>query len=146
MVEKRTGREYAAKIIDLSTENTSDAQAADLRTAARREIALLLKLQGHPNISTVFSLSISLLLLRISNIHFAFLLITVELHEVFETSTFIFLVFEICKRGELFDYLTQYVRLSERRTRDFMRQLFDALSYIHERQCVHRDVKPGSRF
>lgn len=68
----------------------------------------------------------------------------VELHEVFETSTFIFLVFEICKRGELFDYLTQYVRLSERRTRDFMRQLFDALNYIHERQCVHRDVKPGS--
>lgn len=53
VVEKRTGREFAAKIIDLSTENNSDAQAADLRTAAKREVALLLKLQGHPNISMV---------------------------------------------------------------------------------------------
>ena len=70
MVEKRTGREYAAKIIDLSIENNSDAQAADLRTAARREIALLLKLQGHSNISTVFQLIIIIII--VANFKYSF--------------------------------------------------------------------------
>lgn len=43
--------------------------------------------------------------------------VAVQLHDVFESSTFIFLVFELCKNGELFDYLTSVVTLSEKKTR-----------------------------
>lgn len=43
--------------------------------------------------------------------------VAVHLHDVFESSTFIFLVFELCKNGELFDYLTSVVTLSEKKTR-----------------------------
>ncbi|CAE1322985.1 PHKG [Acanthosepion pharaonis] len=66
----------------------------------------------------------------------------INLHDVFETSTFIFLVFELCKKGELFDYLTQVVTLSEKRTRIIMRQLLEAVKFIHEKNIVHRDLKP----
>ena len=48
---------------------------------------------------------------------FLFSLFTVELHNVFESETFIFLVFELCRNGELFDHLTNVVALSEKKTR-----------------------------
>lgn len=45
----------------------------------------------------------------------------VELQDVFESDAFIFLVFELCRNGELFDYLTSVVTLSEKKTRYIMR-------------------------
>jgi len=64
------------------------------------------------------------------------------LHDVFESETFIFLVFELCRNGELFDYLTNVVTLSEKKTRYIMRQLFEALQHVHRQGVVHRDIKP----
>lgn len=66
----------------------------------------------------------------------------VELQDVFESTTFIFLVFELCKNGELFDYLTTVVTLSEKKTRYIMRQVLEGLEHIHSRNVVHRDLKP----
>lgn len=66
----------------------------------------------------------------------------VELHDVFESSTFIFLIFEICKNGELFDYLTSVVTLSEKKTRYIMRQVFEGVQHVHNQGIVHRDLKP----
>lgn len=71
-----------------------------------------------------------------------FILISVELQDVFESSTFIFLVFELCKNGELFDYLTSVVTLSEKKTRYIMRQVLEGVLHIHSRGVVHRDLKP----
>jgi phosphorylase kinase gamma subunit len=56
--------------------------------------------------------------LRLTSLYF-----TVELHDVFESNTFIFLVFELCKNGELFDHLTNVVTLSEKKTRYIMKQV-----------------------
>ncbi|CAH8834668.1 unnamed protein product [Trichobilharzia szidati] len=81
-----------------------------------REVAILRKVVDHPNI--------------------------IKIHDVFEGDAYIFLVSEICQGGELFDYLTHNVIISEKRTRALMRQLFDAVSFIHDRQIVHRDLKP----
>ncbi|VDL96562.1 unnamed protein product [Schistocephalus solidus] len=50
--------------------------------------------------------------------------------------------FQRCKSGELFDYLTKMVTLSEKRTRMIMRQMLDAVSFIHSKGIVHRDLKP----
>lgn len=66
---------------------------------------------------------------------------SVELQDVFESDAFIFLVFELCRHGELFDYLTSVVTLSEKKTRYIMRQIFEGVDYIHSRNIVHRDLK-----
>ncbi|KAF8795325.1 Phosphorylase b kinase gamma catalytic chain like protein [Argiope bruennichi] len=113
-VEKDTGREFAAKIIDISAD--IDDSSGSLKEATLREIAILKLVAGHPFI--------------------------IELHDVFESSTFIFLVFEICKNGELFDYLTNVVALSEKKTKTLMKQLFECVEFIHSKNVVHRDLKP----
>jgi len=71
-----------------------------------------------------------------------FLLLTVDLQDVFESDAFVFLVFELCPKGELFDYLTSVVTLSEKKTRTIMRQIFEGVEYIHAKSIVHRDLKP----
>lgn len=67
---------------------------------------------------------------------------TVDLQDVFESDAFVFLVFELCPKGELFDYLTSVVTLSEKKTRTIMRQIFEGVEYIHAKNIVHRDLKP----
>lgn len=74
--------------------------------------------------------------------HYTTIRVSVELQDVFESDAFIFLVFELCRHGELFDYLTSVVTLSEKKTRYIMRQIFEGVDYIHSRDIVHRDLKP----
>ncbi|XP_059052241.1 phosphorylase b kinase gamma catalytic chain, skeletal muscle/heart isoform [Achroia grisella] len=115
-IEKETGREYAAKIIDLSQESQDGVDTHTMRDATRQEINILRMVAGHPYI--------------------------IELQDVFESETFIFLVFELCKNGELFDYLTSVVTLSEKKTRYIMRQVLEGVRYVHSKTIVHRDLKP----
>ena len=46
-----------------------------------------------------------------------------------------------CAKGELFDYLTEVVTLSEKRTRQIMRQLLESVYFCHQHDIVHRDLK-----
>ncbi|XP_033696756.1 phosphorylase b kinase gamma catalytic chain, skeletal muscle/heart isoform isoform X4 [Tursiops truncatus] len=46
------------------------------------------------------------------------------------------------KRGELFDYLTEKVTLSEKETRKIMRTLLEVIFTLHKLNIVHRDLKP----
>ncbi|XP_063590979.1 phosphorylase b kinase gamma catalytic chain, skeletal muscle/heart isoform-like isoform X3 [Penaeus indicus] len=110
-IEKETGQQFAAKIIDLS-----DSSNDGVYEATMREVEVLRLVAGHPYI--------------------------IELHDVFESSTFIFLVFELCEHGELFDHLTTVVTLSEKKTKVIMRQLLEALAHVHGKGIVHRDLKP----
>uniref|UniRef100_A0A1I8FTP6 phosphorylase kinase n=2 Tax=Macrostomum lignano TaxID=282301 RepID=A0A1I8FTP6_9PLAT len=111
-VEKSTKKEFAVKVIDL---NNLDANSEDARADAMKELEVLRKVQGHPNI--------------------------ILLHGYFETAAYVFFVFEICPNGELFEHLNKVVRLSEKRTRAVMQQLLDALQFLHRRSIVHRDIK-----
>ncbi|TNN01874.1 hypothetical protein fugu_011256 [Takifugu bimaculatus] len=56
--------------------------------------------------------------------------------------SFFFLVFDLMKRGELFDYLTEKVTLSEKETRKIMRALMEVVQFLHSQGIVHRDLKP----
>lgn len=49
-IEKETGREFAAKIIDLGAES-GDVSSAQMLEATRQEIAILRQVMGHPYIS-----------------------------------------------------------------------------------------------
>lgn len=50
-MEKETGREYAAKIIDLSQESQDGVDTHIMREATRQEINILRIVTGHPYIS-----------------------------------------------------------------------------------------------
>lgn len=113
-IDKETGKEYAAKIIDLGASDANDPK--QMLEATRQEISILRQVMGHPYI--------------------------IELQDVFESDAFIFLVFELCRQGELFDYLTSVVTLSEKKTRYIMRQIFEGVDYIHQQNIAHRDLKP----
>uniref|UniRef100_V9KQ24 phosphorylase kinase n=1 Tax=Callorhinchus milii TaxID=7868 RepID=V9KQ24_CALMI len=115
-VHKKTGKEYAVKIIEVNVEKLTGAQLEEIRSSTRKEIALLQKLSGHPNI--------------------------INLMDCYESATVVFLVFDLMRRGELFDYLNEKVTLSEKETRNIMRQVFEALQHLHRHNIVHRDIKP----
>lgn len=66
----------------------------------------------------------------------------ITLQDVFESPAFIFMVFELAPGGELFDYLTKMVKLSEKKTRQIMYQVFTALEHMHACDVIHRDLKP----
>ena len=89
-IHKQTGVAYAVKIMDISSD-LIDEEGLTLREQTRREADILRLVSGHANIVT--------------------------LHDVFESDTFIFLVFELCENGELFDYLTNKITLTEKRVR-----------------------------
>lgn len=114
-----------------------------MKDATMQEVVILRQVAGHPYISKFNYLY--LILINFTSGIFKIIkmnTVTVELHDVFESSTFIFLIFELCKNGELFDYLTSVVTLSEKKTRYIMRQVFEAVLHIHTQGIVHRDLKP----
>ena len=43
--------------------------------------------------------------------------------------------------GELFDYLTRMVKLSEKKSRHIVHQLLLAVCHMHRHDVVHRDLK-----
>jgi serine/threonine protein kinase len=65
----------------------------------------------------------------------------VNIHDFFPTPTFLFTVFEMAPGGELFHVLNKSVTLSEKKTRQIMRQLFEGVAFMHSLRIVHRDLK-----
>uniref|UniRef100_A0A915PY85 phosphorylase kinase n=1 Tax=Setaria digitata TaxID=48799 RepID=A0A915PY85_9BILA len=114
-IEKGTGLEFAVKIVDISTERQSEVEARRLYNETISEVNLLRQLSEHPSIISV--------------------------HDFYETPAFLFAVFEMAPKGELFDVLNKSVTVSEKKARRLMRQLFDGVAYMHERNIVHRDLK-----
>ena len=106
-IHRDSGKAYAVKIIDISGDQDHvDEEGQSEIQQIHREISILRSVQGHPYI--------------------------VQLIETFETPTHIFLVFELCKSGELYEYLDEKVRLSEKRVRIYMKQLLEAVYHCHK--------------
>ncbi|ELT91299.1 hypothetical protein CAPTEDRAFT_217544 [Capitella teleta] len=66
----------------------------------------------------------------------------VRLIEEFETKDDIYLIMELVKGGDLFDAITQSVKFPEVKSSSMVRDLANALHYLHSREIVHRDLKP----
>jgi len=111
VTHKKTGHEYAVKKLDLGKIETEE----DLQQL-RQEIAIMCQLD-HPNV--------------------------VRLEEVYESPTAIYLVQELCLGGDLFDRLDAQddVHYTEAGCARLMKQIVDAIRYIHDKGIIHRDLK-----
>ncbi|XP_030017395.1 LOW QUALITY PROTEIN: serine/threonine-protein kinase DCLK2-like [Sphaeramia orbicularis] len=66
----------------------------------------------------------------------------IQLVEVDETPTQLFLVMELVKGGDLFDAITSSTKYSERDASAMVFNLAGAIKYLHRMNIVHRDIKP----
>ncbi|KAJ3488539.1 hypothetical protein NLJ89_g11604 [Agrocybe chaxingu] len=83
----------------------------------RNEIAVLKRVSsGHPNVVT--------------------------LHDYFETAHNLYLCFDLCTGGELFDRICAKGNYYESDAATLVRTIFKAVKYIHDSGIVHRDLKP----
>ena len=86
-----------------------------MKNTTFREIEIIQRLK-HPNIINVF--------------------------HVIEDEENYYLIMEICKKGELFDYIIDNQNLTEKEASMFFYQLINGVEYIHSQNFVHRDLKP----
>ncbi|XP_020636769.3 calcium/calmodulin-dependent protein kinase type IV [Pogona vitticeps] len=66
----------------------------------------------------------------------------IKLKEIFETPTEITLILELVTGGELFDRIVERGFYSERDAAHVVKQILEAVSYLHANGVVHRDLKP----
>eukprot|EP01129_Flabellula_baltica_P011071 TRINITY_DN4770_c0_g1_i3.p1 TRINITY_DN4770_c0_g1~~TRINITY_DN4770_c0_g1_i3.p1 ORF type:complete len:401 (-),score=90.94 TRINITY_DN4770_c0_g1_i3:24-1226(-) len=66
----------------------------------------------------------------------------ISLEEVWETEDVMYLVMELVTGGELFDQIIENKKYSERDAVEIIKQILDAIAYMHENGIAHRDLKP----
>jgi calcium/calmodulin-dependent protein kinase I len=66
----------------------------------------------------------------------------VQLYEMFETKTKLYMVIELLTGGELFDRIVAKGSYSEKEGADLIRCVTEAIQYLHKIGVVHRDLKP----
>ncbi|KAH7106896.1 Pkinase-domain-containing protein [Auriculariales sp. MPI-PUGE-AT-0066] len=66
----------------------------------------------------------------------------VTLHDYFETAHNLYLVFDLCTGGELFDRICAKGNYYEQDAADLVRTIMKAVQHIHSSGIVHRDLKP----
>ena len=113
---KYSNKSYAVKIIDkLKEEYKGTSQYL------QSEIKILTKLNNHPNI--------------------------IKLEQKLENKNHLLLVMEYCNGGTLSDCLRKYININntkgftEEIIQRIMRQIVNALYYIHSNNIIHRDLK-----
>lgn len=66
----------------------------------------------------------------------------VQLFETFEDKSKVYLIMELVTGGELFDRIVEKGSYTERDASYLIRQVLEAVDYMHEQGVVHRDLKP----
>uniref|UniRef100_A0A1B6C8G6 Protein kinase domain-containing protein n=1 Tax=Clastoptera arizonana TaxID=38151 RepID=A0A1B6C8G6_9HEMI len=66
----------------------------------------------------------------------------VRLFETFEDKNKVYLIMELVTGGELFDRIVEKGSYTEKDASDLIRQVLEAVDYMHCQGVVHRDLKP----
>ncbi|CAG9787704.1 unnamed protein product [Diatraea saccharalis] len=110
-------------VVRLCEHKTSRIQYAvkimdKLQYDPREEIEILLRYSQHPHIIT--------------------------LRGVYEEGGRILAVTELCRGGELLEHITQRRYLPEHEAAPILRNVLQAVHYLHRHTVVHRDIKPSN--
>jgi len=114
-IRKSDNKRFAVKIIDKSKFLYEGVE--QVMEDMKTEIHMLRELR-HPNILRLF--------------------------DVYEDSVKLYLVQEFCGGGELFDRITKKGYGSERQCSVVLKQLLEGIAYMHTKNIVHADLKPGN--
>ena len=66
----------------------------------------------------------------------------VQLYEIMESKTNLYIIMEYCEGKDLFDYIVKKKFLSEKEACIFFQQIIDGVEYLHLSRITHRDLKP----
>ena len=66
----------------------------------------------------------------------------IQLYEIMESKTNLYIVMEYCEGKELFEYIVRHKYLSEKEACRFFQQIIDGVEYLHLSNITHRDLKP----
>jgi len=66
----------------------------------------------------------------------------VRFHDWFESRDKYYIVTQLATGGELFDRICEKGRFTEKDAAETIRQVLDAVNYLHHNNVVHRDLKP----
>jgi len=65
----------------------------------------------------------------------------IKLHDTIETKTHYYIITEIVKDGDLFDYIVNNEFLEETEASIVVKQLINTFIYLHNAGIIHRDIK-----
>ncbi|XP_022089018.1 testis-specific serine/threonine-protein kinase 1-like [Acanthaster planci] len=65
----------------------------------------------------------------------------IRCYEIVEIGTKVYISMELAGHGDLLEYIKLRGALPEAKARNFFRQLLDGVSYLHNKNIVHRDLK-----
>lgn len=68
----------------------------------------------------------------------------VSLYSVHEDQTYVYMVMELLKGGELLDRILALRRMPEAEASAVLRTVVSAVAYLHDHGVVHRDLKPSN--
>ncbi|MFT7811725.1 triple functional domain protein isoform X1 [Arapaima gigas] len=66
----------------------------------------------------------------------------VRLLDTFETATSYVLVLDMADQGRLLDYIVSWGNLTEEKVAMYLREILEALHYLHNSRIAHLDIKP----
>jgi len=111
---KLAEHEPTGKRVAIKILNREKIKSLDMEEKVKREIRIL-KMLSHPHI--------------------------IQLYEVIETTTDVYVVTEVSSGGELFDFIVERGRLSEDDARRFFQQIISGVEHCHKHMVAHRDLK-----
>jgi 5'-AMP-activated protein kinase, catalytic alpha subunit len=66
----------------------------------------------------------------------------IQLYQIIESRTDIYLIMEYASGGELFDYIVKVKKIGEREACEYFKQIISGIEYLNSIGVVHRDLKP----